>query len=69
MLREAAALQAAHGSASGRTAFGARAVVSRRALVAAAVLSIVLGAALFEGVAERGSVAPFALAASRKRAF
>ena len=59
MLREAAALQASNGSASGRTAFRARAVVSWRALVVAAVLSLVLGAALFDGVAgERSSVAP-----------
>jgi len=59
MLREAAALQMADGPVSGRTAFGAWAVVSWRALVAAAVLSLVLGAALFEGVAgERSSVAP-----------
>jgi len=58
MLREAAALQTADGSVSDRTAFRASAVVSWRALVAAAVLSIVLGAALFEGVAgERASVA------------
>ncbi len=59
MLREGAALQAANGSASGPTAFRASAVVSWRALVAAAVLSLVLGAALFQGVAgERSSVVP-----------
>jgi len=58
MLREAAALQTANGSVSDRTAFRAGAVVSWRALVAAAVLSLVIGAALFQGVAgERSSVA------------
>ena len=59
MLREAAALQTATRSASDGTALGATRVVSWRALATAALLSVVFGAALFEGVAgERTSVAP-----------
>jgi FG-GAP repeat/IPT/TIG domain len=59
MLGSAGALQTANGSVSGRMALGARAMVSWRALVAAALLSLALGAALFQGVAgERSSVAP-----------
>jgi hypothetical protein len=54
-----AALQTADGSVGARVTLGARVVVSWRALVAAAVLSLVLGAALFPGLAgERSSVAP-----------
>src|ERR1035437_2903947 len=59
MLREAAALEKANGTVSGRTRFRTVAVVPWRALVAAALLSLVLGAALFQGVAgERSSVVP-----------
>ena len=55
MLGSAGALQAADGS----VALRARAVVSWRALVAVALLSLALGAALFQGVAgERSSVTP-----------
>ena len=62
MLGSAGALQTADGSVSGRMALGARVVLPWRALVAAALLSLALGAALYEGLGGgRSSVAPTAV--------
>jgi phage gpG-like protein len=56
---EAVVLETSNGSLSGRTALETLTVAPWRALVVAAVLALVLGAALLEGVpGERSSVAP-----------
>ena len=59
MLGDAGALKTSNGLVSDQLAARARVAVSWRALVAAALLSLALGAVLFQGVAgERSSVAP-----------
>ena len=67
MLHSGGALQPANGSTGNRVVLGTGAVVPWRALVAAALLSLLLGAALYEGLAgERSSVGAAHLRASSR---